>query len=136
MHLKAIELKNDLNKKGNRLTKQRLVILEYLKSVTCHPTAEIIYTNVRKNLPNISLGTVYRNLHYLTDNNYIIEIKSKDGFAHYDGNTDYHLHFICQKCNEIIDIFDTKYIKFNDLSDFGKINSIETNLYGVCKKCI
>jgi len=116
------------------LTKQRQIIMEYLRGVTSHPSAEIIYKEVKKQIPSISLGTVYRNLNYLAERGFILQLVENDR-ARFDGNNTYHLHFICTQCNSIHDIWDTDAIPLRGLSRFGEIKRIECSVYGTCKKC-
>lgn len=127
-------LRDHINKKGGRMTKQRQIIIDYLRDVTTHPTAEIIYKEIRKKMPNISLGTVYRNLNYLVEEGLILQLSS-GGKTRFDGNNVYHLHFICDQCEKINDIFDTSYIALDKLKRLGKVNSVECNVYGRCKEC-
>ena len=70
-----------------RYSRQREAIKNYLLSTTSHPTAEMVYNNIRKELPNISLGTVYRNLNFLADNNEVLRLNCGDGYVHFDGCT-------------------------------------------------
>ncbi|MFC1619043.1 Fur family transcriptional regulator [Candidatus Neomarinimicrobiota bacterium] len=86
-----------------RYSKQRNNILEVLRRTESHPTAEWIFKNVRRMVPNISLGTVYRNLNQLADGNLIQRIYD-DGFVRYDGNMTRHDHFRCGQCQKIFDI--------------------------------
>jgi Fe2+ or Zn2+ uptake regulation protein len=122
--------------KKERTTSQKEAILEYLKSVKNHPSAQAIYSVIKKKLPRISLGTVYRNLKSLEKNHKIQEIKAQE--SHYDGDNSCHAHFICQKCNCIFDIFDLckKCSVLNKReTKAGKITRFQINLYGKCKKC-
>lgn len=89
-----------------RYSKQREAVLSYVKSVTCHPTADEVFANVRSQIPNISLGTVYRNLSLLVSQGEIDIIKSSDGADRFDGNTNAHDHVVCRKCGSVCDIFD------------------------------
>ena len=70
-----------------RHSQQRDVILSVLRASTAHPTAEQIYEAVREVLPNVSLGTVYRNIRQLADNGEILTLETEDTRSHYDGNT-------------------------------------------------
>ena len=82
---------------------QRDTIKNVVCSAKCHPTADWVYNEVRKLIPNISLGTVYRNLSRLSDNSSIKTIQ--DGSViRYDGNTSLHHHLKCYECGEITDI--------------------------------
>ena len=83
-----------------RNTKQRECILNFINDVDIHPTASEVYLNVRKTLPNISLGTIYRILNKLTDEGMIKRIKMNDNIDRFDRINDFHAHFLCQKCNK------------------------------------
>lgn len=90
--------------KNQRMTKQKRIILDVLRSVDSHPTAEWIYHEARKQIPGISLGTVYRNLNLLRDNGEIMELSYGSGQSHYDGTADNHYHFRCSDCGGIFDL--------------------------------
>jgi len=120
-----------------RLTSQKQIILDYLMGVKIHPTAEMVYSAVRKKLPRISQGTVYRIL-----NNFVnkgnAQVISTKGLSHYDGDMSYHAHFICDNCDKVFDVFDTcpqcdvlrkKRVKV------GKVNHYKIYFYGTCNKC-
>ena len=116
-----------------RITYQKTIILDYLKSVKTHPSAEEIYSAVKKKLPQISLGTVYRVLKNFKEKGEILEIPCE--VAHYDGDTSDHGHFFCEKCNKIYDVFECCNILKNKKTKIGKINNYQIYLYGICKKC-
>jgi len=119
-----------------KITCQKRAILEFLKSVKTHPTAEEVYQAVKAKLPQISKGTVYRNLKFLAKKGEILEIFSK--ISHYDGDISPHAHFICQRCNKIFDINNVckecKILKIKKIK-FGKIQDYNLNFYGLCQKC-
>jgi len=121
-----------------RNTAQKSFIFEYLKSVKTHPTAEIVYEQVKKKLPTISQGTVYRILNNFKEKGQIQAIDTKDN-VHFDADTSDHAHFICDKCNEVFDIMD-ECSKCGMLkkkkTKVGKINHYKINFYGRCKKCL
>lgn len=120
-----------------RITSQKQIILDYLRGVTNHPTAEEVYDKVSQHLPRISKGTVYRILNNLKKKGEIQEISTKD-ITFFDGDTSDHSHFICQGCSTVFDIFDEcancKIIK-NKRTKVGKINNFRIYFYGICKKC-
>lgn len=87
---------------GTRMTVQRMRILEYLKSVKTHPTAEEVYIHVRKEIPSMTLATVYRNLHCLSGQGKASMIEA-GGKSHFDADMCCHQHCICRKCGAIID---------------------------------
>jgi len=125
-----------ITKKIERLTSQKKIILDYLKSVKTHPTAEVVYRAVKKQLPQISKGTVYRNLNNLKQRGKILEI-SHD-VARFDGDTLPHGHFFCECCGQIFDIFQNfkacRALKGKRLP--GKINHYQIYFYGTCKQCL
>lgn len=86
-----------------RMTKQRQVILEELRSVTSHPTADDMYDMVRRRLPNVSLGTVYRNLEILAESGVVQKIDIGGTKKRFDGNVDLHHHLRCTVCGRVDD---------------------------------
>jgi len=124
--------------KKERMTAQKSFIFGYLKSVKTHPTAETVYEEVKKKLPNISQGTVYRVLNNFKDRGEIICIDTKDN-VHFDADVSDHAHFICEECGEVFDVMDECSkcgILKNRKTKVGKINSYKINFYGKCKKCL
>lgn len=119
-------------------SKQRDAVLEALCSTTSHPTADNLYNMVRKKMPNISLGTVYRNLNLLSESGKITKIDVGFDQTHYDGNTEPHNHFICKKCHKVYDVKD-KYdyeIDKKACSDVnGDIEYHTLMFYGICSSC-
>ncbi len=94
-----------------RNTPQRAKILEYLKSVRTHPTAEQVYKAVKKNMPSITLATVYRNLNLLAEKGDILRLEINHEY-HYDGFSHDHIHFVCENTKKIYDIDDKEVLKF------------------------
>ena len=107
-----------------------------------HPTAEVVYDNVSKEFPNISLGTVYRNLTFLVDNGMAMKVPCSDGSVHFDGNVNPHYHFQCVNCGKVMDLnFDSREVEknFNEAAakNFdGTIRGNVTFFYGECPECI
>ena len=87
----------------------------FLQGRTDHPTADTVYTNIREIYPNISLGTVYRNLTLLADMGEILRINVGDGTVHFDPDTSVHYHFICKGCGCVQDIELEKPILMSEL---------------------
>ncbi len=121
-----------------RMTEQRALILKILRSTKSHPTADWIYQEARKTLPNISLGTVYRNLRLLTASGEIMELDYGSGHSRFDGNPQNHYHFLCQQCGRMFDI-DLKIIKDLDRlveeSLDAQVMEHRLEFYGICKEC-
>ena len=95
-------------------SRQRDAIRSFLMSRKDHPTAEVVYDNVSKEFPNISLGTVYRNLTFLVDNGMAMKVPCSDGSVHFDGNVNPHYHFQCVNCGKVMDLnFDSREVEKN-----------------------
>ena len=121
-----------------KYSKQRELIRENLLSRYDHPTADDVYASVKLILPNISLGTVYRNLAQLAENGDILKISTSANKEHFDGFVHRHFHFICNKCDKIYDvdldgmdeIKNQAAEKLNaDIEDYSLI------FYGICENC-
>ena len=87
-----------------RKSKQKETILKALKDTGSHPTAEDIYEQVKREIPHISLGTVYRNLKLLKQGGDIIELDLAGTLSRFDGHTQPHYHFRCEQCGRIFDV--------------------------------
>ena len=118
-------------------SRQREAVLNLLCSTKSHPTAAWIYENVRLVLPNISLGTVYRNLTVLEQEGLIRKIPVGDNHEHFDGDTSPHSHFYCEKCGKVSDVSYVADDAYPDLEkDYGfKVKASSLVLCGVCKDC-
>jgi Fur family ferric uptake transcriptional regulator len=91
-------------KRVPRMTVQRRIILEELKAMHNHPTADEIYHRVRERLPRISLGTVYRNLDRLAASGMIRRLDNAGPPMRFDADLDGHTHIRCVKCGRITDL--------------------------------
>ncbi|MGN0353424.1 MAG: transcriptional repressor [Roseburia sp.] len=119
-------------------SKQRDAILSFLATRYDHPTAETVYLNIKEDFPNISLGTVYRNLNLLSEIGEIQKISSGVGPDRFDANTDPHYHFLCKKCGSVIDLEldGLDHIDVLAAQNFdGKIEGHVTYFYGQCPDC-
>ena len=87
--------------KTMKYSRQRESIKNFLSTRKDHPTADAVYMNIRKEYPNISLGTVYRNLSLLASVGEIQKISCGDGVDHFDPNADPHYHFVCRDCGAV-----------------------------------
>lgn len=118
-----------------RHSQQRDVILSVLRASTAHPTAEQIYEAVREVLPNVSLGTVYRNIRQLADSGEILTLETEDTRSHYDGNTAPHRHFVCGVCGRILDLFFDVEAPPELLARGFLVESEKCIYYGTCPDC-
>lgn len=124
--------------KTKRETRQRNVILEELRKVKDHPTADKLYRIVKRRVPSISLGTVYRNLNLLRDEGKIQELTCGKYTSHYDGDVTNHNHFFCIRCRNVFDL-DVSALKNLDKRIARRmgfyISYHRLDFYGYCSKC-
>lgn len=120
-----------------RYSKQRELILHNLKNRHDHPTAEMIYQDLKTEHPNLSLGTVYRNLNQLYQTNQINRLDIGDSTIRFDGNVNPHMHFICEQCGAIYDIdIDEKIIKKHlQKNHLHHMKTISIQMTGICHHC-
>lgn len=129
-------LMRELKINNINLSYQRLRVLEYLIQNQCHPTIDLIFTDLQKDIPTLSKTTVYNTLKILIEAGLVRVITIEDNKTRYDILTENHGHFKCESCSEInnfsidIDLFISK-----DLNGF-KINDKNVYFKGVCAKCL
>lgn len=121
-----------------RFSKQRQAILNMVLNSDNHPTADYIYSKLKIDYPNLSLGTVYRNLSFLSEKGLIKKISIPHLSDMFDHNLNPHAHVVCSNCGEVHDI-DTSSIDdivFNISTDSNiSITSYNITFDGVCHKC-
>jgi len=120
-----------------RQTKQRDTILEILRSTHCHPTADWVYEQARKVIPNISLGTVYRNLNVLAEQKQVFRIEHNH-VNRFDGFTENHYHFVCTECGTVCDVsvpIDTSLNRKVARSTGCSVSTHKAMFYGLCGEC-
>lgn len=121
-----------------RHSSQREAIMEFLKTRKDHPTADVVYQNVKQKFPNISLGTVYRNLTLLSDTGDLLRLHVGDGTDHFDADTSNHYHFVCECCHCVADLPMSSIStidKAAQKSFDGTIRGHVIYFYGLCYKC-
>ncbi len=122
-----------------RQTSQRKVILEELCKVTSHPTATEVYTMVRKRLPRVSLGTVYRNLELLNDFGTIQKLDFGEPHKRFDGNPEPHYHINCVDCGRVGDVHMDRDLDLEEKAVHMtgyKISGHHVAFSGVCPECL
>lgn len=121
-----------------RITRQRQLILEELKKVVTHPTADEIYRMVRERMPRVSLGTVYRNLETLSNRGVILKLELAGTQRRYDATTANHYHIRCNKCGCVEDLsmkaFDTLENEARGVTGF-LITGHRLEFEGICPQC-
>lgn len=124
-----------------KYSKQRQVILDSLRQRRDHPTAQMLYEDVKSKIPEIGIATVYRNVSDLCKENQIQKIRCQDGPDRYDGNQEKHIHFVCHNCQDIIDIklkdsnLDNELKQLANIAIGAECDKQEIWLSGLCKQC-
>lgn len=128
------------NKLFQRSSKKRDIILEELRKVTTHPTAAILYKAVRKRIPNISIGTIYRNLNQMAKKGIIQKLEVGGNEACFDGDINKHYHISCTMCGKVDDVCEISYK--NKKTEMAKIingyqvSGYHMNYFGICSDCL
>jgi Fe2+ or Zn2+ uptake regulation protein len=97
-------LRRALKAAGWRCTPQRAAVFAYLRSTDAHPTAEQVFVAVRRQLPNISLATIYKALEALVGAGLAHRLADSDGPARYDGRSEAHYHYRCERTGQVRDL--------------------------------
>lgn len=120
-----------------RFSKQRQAVLDVVRELKTHPEAETVYKHAKEIIPNISLGTVYRNLNQLVDMGQISVLKDK-GLVRYDGNMEDHDHFHCNTCGSWydVDVLDEVMITAFARTQNFRIDTINLEMTGICETCL
>ena len=121
-----------------KYSRQRNLVLNTVLWSNEHPTAEVIYEVCRKEIPNISLGTVYRNLNQLVEFGMIKKINMPDESDRFDKTLEKHNHMYCEKCKQLFDIPLANLEKINQVieKEMGfQILSHDVVFKGICKNC-
>lgn len=109
--------------------------MEFLENTKSHPTADIIYKEIVKDIPTVSRTTVYNTVNKLAEEGIIKCIKTKDAEMHFDAMTEPHYHFVCSECGKIYDVgICCKNVLKYDV-DGHKVEDIFICYSGVCKEC-
>jgi Fur family peroxide stress response transcriptional regulator len=122
----------------SRGSKQRDTILRVVMNSKDHPRADWVYDQVRQEIPNISMGTVYRNLNSLAKSGDIRQLDIADGTSRFDGNTSNHYHFRCEECGHIFDLDEPvdQSISERVAKNTGfKVYRQRMELIGLCNAC-
>ena len=120
--------------------RKRDAILQYLQSVTDHPSAEKVFTQLKAQIPDLSMGTVYRNLNLFKQQGLAVSVATIKGVERFDGNTGPHVHFICQECDAVIDLMDMEIPEslksVAEHSSGGQVAECQLCFTGICQDCL
>ena len=120
--------------------RKRDAILTYLQGTNAHPSAEMVYADLKQQIPDLSLGTVYRNISLFKQQGLIVSLGTVNGVERYDGNIDPHVHFVCTGCGHVTDLpglsvpeeLNTAAAKEADAS----VDQCHLTFHGRCRTCV
>ena len=126
--------------KAVRYSKKREAILEAIRSTKCHPSADWVYQTLKPEHPDLSLGTVYRNLEFFRQHGTIQSVGVVHGQERFDANTATHTHFVCGGCGDVIDLDDIRLDEGLDREVCEKyglaVQRYELTFHGLCQCCM
>jgi len=132
-------LREALESSGQRFTEQRAAVFRFLHSTDVHPSADEVFSSVRRELPGISLATVYKSLETLVGCGLAVKLTYSDGSARYDGRTDPHHHARCLACGRVMDIAgslpDQDLDELRAHADGFHVTGYRLELSGYCGAC-
>ena len=120
-------------------SRQREKILSILRDTDTHPTASWVYDELKKEFHNLSMGTVYRNLNILVDQNLVKRIESGSSFDRFDANVNPHYHFVCRECDSVYDVPIETIDNIDQKVEEATGNVVEEHriyFFGRCKQCL
>ena len=119
---------------------KRDAILQQLRQSKAHPSAETLFQLLKPEIPDLSMGTVYRNLNIFREQGLIISVATVNGVERYDGNTAPHVHFICDNCGAVIDLesmeIPESLPRAAESCMGGRVCGCTLSFNGICKNCI
>ena len=119
--------------------RKRDAILSYLRSTDVHPSADMVYAHLKSEIPDLSLGTVYRNLSMFRQQGTIASIGTVNGIERFDGNTNPHVHFICTGCDAVVDMHQlsvpSELAQTAQNQIGGEIVNCSLTFTGLCAQC-
>lgn len=127
-----------MNKRRYKRSRQREHIYKLLQNTDKHPTASWIYDQLKPEFSNLSMGTVYRNINILLDQDLIQKIEAGSSYDRYDANTEPHYHFLCHECGAVDDIPVELFETLNEdvsISTGYKVENHRLDFYGICPEC-
>ena len=120
--------------------RKRNAILAYLQDKVTHPSAETIYSDLKQQIPDLSMATVYRNLTKFRQEGLVQCVATVKGVERFDANTDPHVHFICRHCDAVIDLHEMQIppqlIDQAATVTGGKVDTCCLSFTGLCRDCL
>lgn len=120
--------------------RKRNAILAYLKETNSHPSAEMVFNRLKPEIPDLSLGTVYRNLSMFKQQGTIMSLGAVNGVERFDYNTAPHVHFVCGGCDSVIDMpameVPEQLMQTAAHEIGGQVDGCQLTFTGQCKECV
>ena len=120
--------------------RKRNAILAHLQNTTAHPSAEMVFASLKSEIPDLSLGTVYRNLSLFKQQGLAASVATVNGVERFDGNTKPHVHFICTDCGAVSDLMDLKVPQALSAAAEsccgGSVRECQLSFTGTCNNCL
>lgn len=120
--------------------RKRNAILACLRQSNAHPSAETLFAQLKSEIPDLSMGTVYRNLSLFKQQGLVSSVATVNGVERFDGNTDPHVHFICTGCDAVIDLKDLQVPEALSQAASaccgGRVDGCQLSFTGLCRECI
>ncbi len=125
---------------AKRNTIQRQMVMDAVRRHGCHPTAEDVYDMITKDYPDISKGTVYRNLNALLESGFLARVSVPGGADHFDHILSRHYHMLCTECGDLHNFQELPYdhtldAKVEEMTGF-KLQPHKIVFVGICPKCL
>ena len=124
---------------ARKFSKKRAAILEALRATDEHPSAEMLYARLKTEFPDLSLGTVYRNLAMFVADGDAVSVGTVNGQERYDADTGPHAHFICASCGRVLDVCSpnlTGLAREVERETGGVVTSRSLSFSGTCARCL
>ncbi|RCV64947.1 Fur family transcriptional regulator, peroxide stress response regulator [Methanophagales archaeon] len=127
-----------LENEGIRSSYQRLKILQYLQAHRTHPTVDMIYKNLSKEIPTLSKTTVYNTVKLFVSKGIVQELTIEEKEVRYDADTTQHAHFKCIECGSVYDVaLESTIVLQGMVTEEGhKVIDCQVYLKGICKDCL
>ncbi len=126
--------------KSTKQFRKRNAILAYLRQTKTHPSAEMVYQHLKSEIPDLSLGTVYRNLSMFKQEGMILSLGAVNGVERFDGNTTPHVHFVCADCETVADLpqiaVPEELNQQAQAQTGGQIAMCQLTFVGQCERCL
>ena len=120
--------------------RKRTAILSFLRQTKDHPSAEMVFNHLKAEIPDLSLGTVYRNLSMFKAQGEIISVGTVNGVERFDGNVEPHVHFVCNSCSAVIDLPQIQVPEELNRqvteATGGTVDMCNLSFTGLCKECL